>query len=149
MSKQIEDIYPLTPVQEGMLFHTLYAPEYDPYVMQVFGQLVGAVNEAAFRQAWSEVSARHAVLRSSFVWAGLERPLQVVRERVEVPYEYFDWSELDQQQQQERLKEYQRGERERGFELQRAPLQRVSLVRLGEGEEMTRRWLFQMEGPTG
>src|ERR1043165_8915983 len=134
MSKQIEDIYPLTPVQEGMLFHTLYAPEYDPYVMQVFGQLVGAVNEAAFRHAWNDVSARHAVLRSSFVWAGLERPLQVVRERVDVPYEYFDWSELDQQQEQERLREYQRGERERGFELQRAPLQRVSLVRLGESD---------------
>src|ERR1043165_2067957 len=141
MSKQIEDIYPLTPVQEGMLFHTLYAPEYDPYVMQVFGQLVGAVNEAAFRHAWNDVSARHAVLRSSFVWAGLERPLQVVRERVDVPYEYFDWSELDQQQQQQRLKEYQRGERERGFELQRAPLQRVSLVRLGEGDYLLS-WSF-------
>src|ERR1043166_5695062 len=134
VKEPLEDLYPLTAVQEGMLFHSLYAPEYDPYVTQVSGRLTGTVNEAAFRQAWIEVSARHAVLRSSFVWAGLERPLQVVRERVEVPYEYFDWSELDQQQQQERLKEYQRGERERGFELQRAPLQRVSLVRLGEGD---------------
>src|ERR1041384_3522160 len=108
VNEPLEDLYPLTAVQEGMLFHSLYAPEYDPYVTQVSGRLTGTVNEAAFRQAWSEVSARHAVLRSSFAWAGLERPLQVVRERVEVPYEYFDWSALDQQQQQERLREYQR-----------------------------------------
>src|ERR1043166_8665850 len=134
VNEPLEDLYPLTAVQEGMLFHSLYAPEYDPYVTQVSGRLTGAVNEAAFRQAWSEVSARHAVLRSSFVWAGLERPLQVVRERVEVPYEYFDWSELSEAEQQQRLREYQRSERERGFELQRAPLQRVSLVRLGEGD---------------
>src|ERR1043166_2897463 len=134
VNEPLEDLYPLTAVQEGMLFHSLYAPEYDPYVTQVSGRLTGAVNEAAFRQAWSEVSARHAVLRSSFAWAGLERPLQVVRERVDVPYEYFDWSELSEAEQQQRLREYQRSERERGFELQRAPLQRVSLVRLGEGD---------------
>jgi len=64
-SKNIESIYPLSPMQEGMLFHTLYSPESSAYFDQLSGTLHGELNTNAFEQAWQQVVNRHAVLRTS------------------------------------------------------------------------------------
>jgi len=82
---EVEDIYELAPAQAGMLFHTLGSPESGVYVQQLWWTLEGDVDPRALVRAWDRVAARHAVLRTSFHWEGLERPYQVVHRTVGTP----------------------------------------------------------------
>ena len=79
----IEDLYPLAPLQEGLLFHTLSSPGSGVYVLQLNCTVHGELDTAAFRRAWEAVVERHPVLRTSFRWRGLDAPLQAVHGRVE------------------------------------------------------------------
>src|SRR5262245_12034142 len=127
--KTIEDIYPLSPLQQGLLFHTLYAPGSGVYVEQFVCRLKGALDVAAFTTALRQVVARHPALRTAYRWKDLDRPLQVVHRRVEVPFEEHDWRADPPSVQEERLDEYLRADRRRGFVLSRAPLVRLALCR--------------------
>ncbi len=112
MSKdQIEDIYPLSPMQEGMIFHTLLAPE---------------------SRAWQQIIDRHAILRTSFVWERRDKPLQIVYRRIDLPWEQKDWRGLTPVEQQEQLKSFLEADQERGFDLSKAPLIRLTLIQMGE-----------------
>ncbi|WP_259645046.1 condensation domain-containing protein, partial [Pseudomonas cichorii] len=74
----IQDIYPLAPLQEGILYHHLTAKAGDPYVLQA---VFGFDNEArlnTFASALQSVIDRHDILRTSLYWEGLDEPLQVV-----------------------------------------------------------------------
>ncbi len=87
----IESIYPLSPMQEGMLFHTLMNPGTGIYLMQNRYLLEGDLNYEAFVRAWDLVFDRHPVLRTSFVWKSQKRPLQAVHKQVDVPIVSLDW----------------------------------------------------------
>ena len=130
--RKVEDIYPLSPMQQGMLFHSLYAPEAGEYVTQFVVTLVNEVDVAAFRGAWQRMVERHSALRAGFVWEQLETPVQVIGERVELPWEEQDWSWLSAAEQEQRLAELMAEDRERGFDLRQPPLMRLTLVRLSE-----------------
>ncbi|HKH47076.1 MAG TPA: non-ribosomal peptide synthase/polyketide synthase, partial [Thermoanaerobaculia bacterium] len=143
-TEDIEDAYPLTPMQQGILFHSRLAaaPGEGPeagaselYVAQFNFTLQGALDLAAFRGAWQHVIDRHAVLRTGFHWVGLDRPQQVVQRRVEAPLAVLDWRGLDAGERSARLAELLRADRRRGFDTRQAPLLRVTLVRLGEDEQ--------------
>jgi len=123
------EVYPLSPMQKGMVFHTVSAPGSDVYVEQLDSALRGDLDPAAFRSAWEIVLQRHAPLRTAFAWTGLPEPLQVVGPRVRLPLETLDWRELSGEDRLARLAELRREERNRGFDLSRAPLMRLSLVR--------------------
>jgi amino acid adenylation domain-containing protein/non-ribosomal peptide synthase protein (TIGR01720 family) len=127
----IEDVYPATPMQEGMLFHTLFAPEGGAYVGQFMYDLEGDVDAAAFRRAWSAAAQRHAVLRTAFHWGG-ERPFQVVRREAEAPTRVEDWSALDAADREARLAAFLAEDRAAGFDPARAPLMRLALFCTGE-----------------
>src|SRR5213082_3578456 len=90
--KNVEDLYPLSPLQQGMLFHTLYSPGTGAYLEQYGMDLLGTVSVDAFREAWQRVVDRHPVLRTGFVWEGVPQPLQVVFRQVELPFTHEDWS---------------------------------------------------------
>ena len=79
-SAGLEDVYPLTPLQQGLLFHTLYEPGSGVYFEQLHCRLRGRLEERAFRAAWEQVVARHGILRTTFVWEGVRQPLQVVHQ---------------------------------------------------------------------
>ncbi len=127
----IEDVYPATPMQEGMLFHTLFAPEGGAYVGQFMYDLVGELDVEAFRRAWSATARRHAVLRTAFPWGG-ERPFQVVRREAEPPLCLEDWSALSAAEREARLEAFLAADRAAGFDPARAPLTRLALFRTGE-----------------
>ncbi|HEY7489757.1 MAG TPA: amino acid adenylation domain-containing protein, partial [Candidatus Tectomicrobia bacterium] len=129
--RDLEDIYPLSPMQEGMLFHSLYAPESGVYITQVTCTL-GSLHVTALQDAWQRVVERHPILRTAFIWKGLDRPLQVVRRRVRLPLAQCDWRGLSPSEQTERLQAYLDTDRRRGFELSTAPLMRVALLRIAE-----------------
>ncbi|BAY48984.1 peptide synthetase [Scytonema sp. HK-05] len=130
--KNIEDAYPLSPMQQGMLFHSLCEPTSGVYVQQISFELHGKLNIAAFAQAWERVVTRHPVLRTAFVWENLEKPLQVVGRQVTLPWENQDWQGVPTDEQQQRLEALLQKDRQRGFELTRAPLMRLLLIQLQE-----------------
>jgi amino acid adenylation domain-containing protein/non-ribosomal peptide synthase protein (TIGR01720 family) len=130
--RQVEDIYPLTPLQQGMLFHVLMMPEQKMYINHVRGQLVGPLDDAAMEKAWQEVLERHPVLRTGFVLRNLNRPLQIVHHRLSMPIHREDWSGLPETGQEARLASYLDADLERGFDLEQPPLMRFALMRLGD-----------------
>src|SRR5580698_3073896 len=97
---EIEDIYELSPLQRGMLFHTLYAPLSRVFVEQESFPLLGAVDVPNLIRAWQAVVARHSALRASFHWEGLEKPVQVVHRDVQLPIDRQDWRTIPALEQQ-------------------------------------------------
>ncbi|HSU17612.1 amino acid adenylation domain-containing protein [Longimicrobium sp.] len=132
--KNVEDLYPLSPLQQGMLFHTLYSPGSGAYLEQISMRLRGAVDTDAFRRAWQAVVDRHPVLRTGFVWEGVPQPLQVVFRQAELPFTHQDWRALPPAGQERRFAAEMEMERARGFDLARAPLVRVRLYRTADDE---------------
>ena len=128
-ARNIESFYPLSPMQQGMLFHSRLAPQSGVYVEQVQCTLRGDLQVAAFEQAWQDVMARHAILRTSFVGEKLKEPVQIVHRDLEVPLEILDWRHLSRDEQQSRLEARAASERAQGFDLTQAPLLRLALVR--------------------
>jgi len=129
--KQVEDAYPLSPMQEGMLFHTLYEPGSEVYVTQQAYE-IDALDADAFRRAWREVIRRHAVLRSAFTWTKAGRPVQIVGRTVGLPLTCQDWRELEPGELERRFDHLLAEERRLGFELSRAPLMRLKLLRVSD-----------------
>ncbi|HEX2092660.1 MAG TPA: non-ribosomal peptide synthase/polyketide synthase, partial [Longimicrobiaceae bacterium] len=132
--RDVEDVYPLTPMQEGMLFHTLMQPGGGAYVAQLQLRLLGKLDSAAFDRAWREVTARHMALRTGFAWEGIDRPLQVVRREVELEIRREDWSGAPTGAGEERMRAFLREDRARGFDPARPPLMRLALFRTGPEE---------------
>jgi amino acid adenylation domain-containing protein/non-ribosomal peptide synthase protein (TIGR01720 family) len=126
------DIFPLSPMQQGMLFHTLYTPDEDIYTTQLSCALEGDLNFPAWTRAWQQAVERHAILRASFVWENLDQPLHVVHKNIEVTISRHDWRELSAREQATRWGEFIASERERGFDLSVAPLMRLSLAQFSD-----------------
>ncbi|MGA9994161.1 MAG: amino acid adenylation domain-containing protein, partial [Pyrinomonadaceae bacterium] len=125
----VADIYPLSPMQQGMLFYSLYAPEAGMYIEQLSCALDGDLNAAAFAEAWQQVAARHAILRTAFIWENLDEPLQVVQRDVSLTLDQHDWREFAPAEQERLLESFIYEDRQRAFELNRAPLMRLALLR--------------------
>ncbi|QLF91917.1 non-ribosomal peptide synthase/polyketide synthase [Pseudomonas sp. ABC1] len=129
--QQIEDIYPLTPMQEGLLLHTLLEPGTGIYFMQDRYRIDSAIDVTRFEQAWRAVVARHEALRASFCWNAGEQMLQVIHRGDGDGVEFLDWSELPEGEHESRLQALLKDERLAGFDLLERPPLRLRLIRLG------------------
>ncbi|MGH7376992.1 MAG: condensation domain-containing protein, partial [Candidatus Methylomirabilales bacterium] len=128
----LEDVYPLTPMQQGLAFESLYAPETTVYREQLVLALQGPLDRAALKEAWRVVVARHPALRARVALSGLERPLALVEAEMELVWEERDFRGLDAPER--RLEELLLADRARGFELEGGRLLRLCLIRLGEAD---------------
>jgi len=129
----VENLYALSPMQQGLLFHTLYEPDGELYLNQLIFELQGELDVQVLERAWQEVVARHAVLRTSFHWEKLDKPLQVVHAQVHISLDRADdLRDLEAHAQQERIDDYLKQDRKRGFDLGQAPLMRLALFRLAD-----------------
>jgi len=128
----VEDIYELSPLQRGMLLHTVHDGSSDMYLGQHVYIVDGRLDTEALVQAWREEIAAHPSLRASFHWEDLDKPLQVVHREVVPPVHRADWSDLDEDAQRVQLDLMMVKDRAEGFDLTTAPLQRLHMVRLGE-----------------
>jgi NRPS condensation-like uncharacterized protein len=97
--KSIEDMYNLSPMQQGMLFHTLHAPDSGVYYEQTSYSLTGNLNVSAFKQAWWQVVQRHPILRTAFYWEEFSEPLQVVYRQAVLPWVEEDWRDVSSPEQ--------------------------------------------------
>ena len=129
-ASNVQDIYELTPIQKGILFHSLYAPEVGLYFMQTGYTVRGNLNARAFERALEQLTQRHTILRTSFYWEEADKPLQVVRSQAKIPLQQEDWRGLNASERQARLAEFLKRDRERGFNFAEAPLLRMAIVRL-------------------
>jgi len=130
----IADIYELSPIQAGMLFHRVFAPESTAYFDQFNCRLTGAVQPELLRKAWQQLVDRHPVFRTSFHWEGLDKPVQVVHPQATLPWDALDWRGLAPDAQAARWNDYLSADRARGFEPDVVPLMRAAIVRISEGD---------------
>jgi amino acid adenylation domain-containing protein/non-ribosomal peptide synthase protein (TIGR01720 family) len=132
---RIEDLYPATPMQQGMLFHALQAPGSGVYVVQIGITMNVDLDVRAFERAWERLIERHPAMRTAFAWDAWddsETPLQVVHAKVQPPWLHLDWRSLSSAEQAHRLASHVEEDRRRGFDLGRPPLMRLCLIRLAE-----------------
>ena len=129
---EIEDLYPLSPLQHGLLLSLIENPNAGLYCEQVSFNLEEDLDLGLTERAWRRVLARHEILRSGFLWRDLDQPLQAVYSKAQLELTEHTWRSLSKEEQQERLKTLAEDERNRGFDLETPPLLRVSVVRLGE-----------------
>jgi amino acid adenylation domain-containing protein len=128
----IEDIYQLSPAQQGILFHSLYSPDSGVYFVQQCYTLHGNLDIVAFEDAWQQVVTRHTALRTSFYWENLDKPAQVVHRVVKVPLKQYDWRGIDPTLQQEQLEAFLESDRKQGFDMSQESLIRLTLIGLSD-----------------
>lgn len=132
--KNVQDIYPASPMQEVMLLHALTRRHNDSLLNQFVFSADATLDAAVFEAAWNSVIARHPMLRTVFVTQKVSSPLQVVREQVTAPFTVVDWREDDLDQRTARLETFCAEDRRQGIDVQRAPLMRFFLARWSDRE---------------
>ncbi|WP_159052119.1 non-ribosomal peptide synthetase, partial [Streptomyces niveiscabiei] len=128
--RAVEDVHPLTPLQEGMLFHSLSDPsEQGAYLEQFACVLDGDPDTVA--AAWQRAVDRTDALRVSVAWEEVSRPVLIVHREARLPVAIHDWTDCaDDTERAARVEQLMEQERLRGLDLTAAPLQRVHLARL-------------------
>ncbi len=132
--ENLEDLYQLSPMQQGMLFHCLYSTNSSVYFEQSLFTIKGKLDVPAFVDAWERVVQRHSILRTAFFWEDLEKPVQAIYRQVDLSVTKHDWRDLTSDQRQRRLKSFIKADRDEGFVLTEAPLMRLALLRYAEDE---------------
>ncbi|MCA9985188.1 MAG: hypothetical protein KDE59_12865, partial [Anaerolineales bacterium] len=130
----VVDSYRLSPMQQGMLFHHLFAPDSGADIEQMIIGLPEPLDMAAFETAWQATLARHEVLRSAFRWEGLAEPVQDVYDEVPLPLTEHDWRALDESEQNEQFKAWLAADRTAGFDVALPPLARLTVFRLADDQ---------------
>ena len=130
----IAEIYDLTPLQAGMLFHCVSSPESTVYNIQLDFTLEGPLNVEDLVECWGAVAERHAPLRTSFVWERIEKPYQVVHRAAPMPVSRHDWRQRPAGEKARRLESLVNADRNMPFDLRKAPLMRLAVVALADRE---------------
>src|SRR5262245_31443414 len=90
---QIEDVYPASPVQQGILFHSFLGQDTPIYNSARLISMSGRIDVSRLERAWQHVVRRHTVLRAAFVGMNLELPLQVVMRDAAIDVDVLDWTD--------------------------------------------------------
>jgi amino acid adenylation domain-containing protein len=134
VAEAVEDVYSLSPLQQGMLFHHLYEEHSGVDIEQVVYTLRDGLHVMAFKRAWQQVVDRHAALRTGFRWEGLDSPQQLVHPHIKLEWEEVDWRPLPAAEQGARLDDYLRRDRQRGFAMTEPTLNRMALFRESDSD---------------
>src|ERR1043165_2850073 len=127
LKKRVEEIYPLTPLQQGLIFHSLFARGSGFYVVQ-FRLVLQELNKQAFQRAWQQVIDRHEILRTAFVSEGVKDPVQVVLSKVPLTWHEEDWRGFSPAEVEQKLQEYMEWDRTADYNFGQAPVMRVALM---------------------
>ncbi len=132
-TNDIEDIYELSPAQQGMYFHTLMGKSPEIMVEQFICEFDQTLNPGSLKRACEQVVARHTALRTSFHTGDLDKPLQVVERRCALPWQELDWRSSQAASFDSRLEALLDEDRKRGFDTSQAPLMRFFLISRPDG----------------
>jgi amino acid adenylation domain-containing protein/non-ribosomal peptide synthase protein (TIGR01720 family) len=123
----IEDIYPLSPMQEGLLFQKLFHPNSKAYYIQSAFIIDGALNVESFKAAWEILVNSYSILRTGFKWSGLGNPLQFVLHKVKVKVPFEDWSH--EEKQDVKLNKYLKVASKSPLNFETPPLIKIQLIK--------------------
>ena len=135
----LENIYPATDMQVGLMFHSLLDESGQSYSTQLTFSLNGRFQVANFQKAWALVVARHDVLRSALVGRERARILQLVVDEVEIPWQLQDLCEMSLGHREQAFEALCEKHKRQGFDMQQAPLMRMALCRMTDSEY---RWVW-------
>ncbi|WP_323739340.1 condensation domain-containing protein, partial [Candidatus Trichorickettsia mobilis] len=124
----IQDLYPLSPIQSGFLFQHLYAPQSDAYFVQSVFLINGVIDHNLLKLAWQKIIDTYSILRTGFVWQNLEMPFQYVLKSIKIEFNSLDWQNFSDIEQEARLKDFIKQDRKKGFDLNNVPLIRIHLI---------------------
>ncbi|RIK58071.1 MAG: non-ribosomal peptide synthetase, partial [Nitrospira sp.] len=128
----LEDVYPLSPLQQGLLFHSLYAPVSGVYIEQMSWRMEGDLDLAMFRSAWQQIVDRHPLLRTRFLWREVASPIQIVLPAAALPWREVDARDCPASEQEAWFSRLVEGDRLTDFDFELPPLMRVLLFRVAE-----------------
>ncbi|MED4786968.1 amino acid adenylation domain-containing protein [Bacillus atrophaeus] len=130
----IENIYPLTPMQKGMLFHSLIDSASEAYFEQAAFDLKGVLDIEAFRMSLAHLAERYDILRTHFYTEWKDQPLQIVFRQKPIEIVVEDIRSMNVHQRSEFITAFARKDKARGFDLTRDALMRVSILRTEEDQ---------------
>ncbi|SHF43864.1 non-ribosomal peptide synthase domain TIGR01720/amino acid adenylation domain-containing protein, partial [Seinonella peptonophila] len=131
----IEQIYPLAPLQEGMLFQSMYSKNDQvggDYIVQMVFTLKGELNQQAWEEAWHDVVQRFAVFRTAYLWEGVQQPLQLVVPNVTYAFEKQDWRIFTSVEIERNWHQLVQSDRKQGFQLDQPGLTRLHFIQIDE-----------------
>jgi amino acid adenylation domain-containing protein/non-ribosomal peptide synthase protein (TIGR01720 family) len=137
LADDIEEVLPVTPLQQRILLHSLHKS--DTYIDQIQFRLEGALDMAAMQGAWDQIIARHKALRTTFAFTGDDRPVQIVHSALNLPWRTLDWRALDAAEIAPLLQNLMAADRAEGLDLTTGPLMRMHMVRT---DETTHHWIW-------
>ena len=126
---QVADIYDATPMQTGMLFHSIYSPGGGEYITQIRIRMAGNLDVSSMEKAWSDVRRRHSIFRVGFYWREVNKPVQVEFKDCDVTLSEVDLRGMEEPEKRLRLEGILAADRESGFVFEESPLMRLILVR--------------------
>lgn len=128
----LEGTYPLSPMQQGMLYHALTSPRSGIDINQLVCTTEDNFYIPCFLKAWERVIERHPILRTALRWRDVDEPLQDVHKTARIPSSERDLRSLSIEEQETAIAAFLEEDRRAGFDLSQAPLMRLTLFRLGE-----------------
>jgi amino acid adenylation domain-containing protein len=131
---KIKDIYPLSPMQEGFIFHALLDESSSYYFEQISYRFHGRLNVSAVKESLKLLFERHDILRTSFTYDTTERPLQVVFQEREICFYFEDRRshDFDEAAAAVWLEEFRKADRNKPFNLKKDTLLRTAIIQIEE-----------------
>ena len=126
----VQDTYPLSPLQQGMLFHHLEARTPGVDIEQLEVRLNEPIDINRLADAWTRVARQNPILRTRFRWEGSQTPVQEVTHDIVLPFEVRDLSKITAEEQEKAVIRFLADDRSRGFAFDVAPLWRATLLQL-------------------
>ncbi len=124
--------FPLSPLQQGLLFHTLQAPQSGVYLQQLIGEFHEPLDMPQFTEAWHHIFQRHAMFRTGFTWKHEGESFQTVHPWVPLPLKEYDCRKDSPSDRQQYIDQYLEQDRAQDFDLQQPPLMRLAIFHLGD-----------------
>jgi len=126
---KIEAIYPLSTMQQGILFHHLTAKN-DEGFLNVQCSIDGDLNVKVLKASWDLAIKRHPVLRTSVHWEKIKKPIQLVKPSAIANWTVLDWTKEAEDIQEQKLKSFKDNNKKDGLNFQKKPLSKVSLIKI-------------------
>jgi amino acid adenylation domain-containing protein len=128
----VKDMYFLSPMQEGMLFHYIMDKESTVYFEQMTFSINGELYIELFKKAFAHLIDRHDILRTIFIYEKVERPVQVVLKKMNASIYYDDISDFDENEKVKRINDFKIKNKTRGFDLSKDILIRFSIFKIAK-----------------
>ncbi|MBS4535928.1 hypothetical protein GOQ29_09910, partial [Clostridium sp. D2Q-14] len=134
LNKNIEKIYPLSPLQEGMLYHQLLDEKSGDYVVQTTLKINGKFSVDVAKESIQLLATKHDVLRTIIPLNRFKKSVQIVLKEKEIEFKKFDFQGYSSEEQEIRIDEFLKKDVERGFDFEKSSNFRVAIIKLSHDE---------------